>query len=160
MGAVRVEIGVRVRAAFAVGTAVVAMGCAAKPHVACTAALARPSLLVDLRAFIAAHEDVSGTLCPFRASDPGNAPSCAVFSVGAGGLLTSSSQFVDQGDRSGVLRIYLTPGDDRLTVHLHARDVGAAGGTARLVGHRGPGPCAGVLYSAVRVAADGTPSTQ
>jgi len=53
------------------------------------------------------------------------------------------------------VRVYLTPGDDRLTVKVTGDR--RAGGNIVLTGHRSNAPCGGFLYDALRLSATGQP---
>jgi hypothetical protein len=121
---------------------VVASACTSELDQACSAALVRPSVTVDLRALVAAHGAVSGTLCPSRSSDPTAPRECTTFSLTTGGVVT----------------LYLTPGDDRLALHVRARDVGVVDSNVRLVAHRARTRCSNPIYTSVVVAADGVAS--
>jgi hypothetical protein len=92
----------------------VGAGCSSQPERACTAALARPSVRVDLTAFAAAHANARGELCPTRAqtTSVGMSP-CTTFTATSGTIVVHPSTGPGD-DIPGHLRVFLAPGDDLL----------------------------------------------
>jgi hypothetical protein len=93
-------------------------------------------------------------MCPGRSTASSAQPVlCTSIVVTSAAILVSPAPPGD-GTR-GHVRLFLTPGDGRLTVTV----AGAPdeGGTAVLTGHRAKGPCGGWLYDPVRLTASGAP---
>src|SRR5436305_10392305 len=77
----------------------------------CNAALALPSVRVDIRALLQAHPRAHGRFCP-HADHHHFAERCTSFAVTASGSVTPTPAY---GDPAGSMRVYLMPGDYLLT---------------------------------------------
>ena len=147
-------------ATAAITASLLAAACGGHSQVGCNAALANPSLLIDLRAFAATHSDVGGSLCASDTRDPGTREPCATFSLDQAGNASSPSRRIQPGSKAGLLRLFIMPSDDRLMVSLQARGASIGSRSVQLTGHRSSAPCGGFFDSAVIVSASGVPSTR
>lgn len=117
---------------------------------ACNAALALPSVRVDMGALIQAHPAAHGRLCP-HAGNHRFAGRCTKFAATASGSVTPTPGY---GDPAGSVRVYLMPRDDLLTSRTWLGPSHAAGRVH--LTYRSTGYCGGLVYSPVVLQADGS----
>jgi hypothetical protein len=126
------------------------------PARVCNAALALPSVRVDLGALLQAHPTAHGTFCPHAAGHQ-FAGRCTIFATAARGSVTPTPGY---GDPAGSIRVYLMPRDDLLTSRTWLDGTQVAS-QVQLTYHAS-GYCGGLIYSPVALQADGSlrPATQ
>jgi hypothetical protein len=116
----------------------------------CDAALALPSVRVDIGAVIQAHPAAHGRFCP-HAANHRFAGRCTKFAVTASGSVTPTPGY---GDPAGSVRVYLMPRDALLTSRTW---LGRSQVASRIhLTYRSSGYCGGLVYSPVVLQADGS----